>query len=42
VNRVLKTLRNRLKIEHVDQLMRISIDSADALNEEMKEEIINY
>jgi hypothetical protein len=42
MNRVLTKLRNRLTIEHVDQLMRISIEGADILNEEMKEEIINH
>lgn len=42
MNRVLTKLRNRLTTEHIDQLMRISIEGADTLNEEMKEEIINY
>ncbi|CAF3338289.1 unnamed protein product [Rotaria socialis] len=42
MNRVLTKLRNRLTTEHVDQLMRISIEGVDTLNEDMKEEIINY
>jgi len=41
MNRILTKLRNRLIIEHVDQLMRISIEGPDILNEEIKEEIIN-
>lgn len=42
MNRILTKLRNRLRITHVDQLMRISVEGMDTLNEEMKEEIINY
>ncbi|CAF1346512.1 unnamed protein product [Rotaria sp. Silwood1] len=42
MNRVLTKLKNRLTTEHVNQLMKISIEGADTLNEEMKEEIINY
>ncbi|CAF4552618.1 unnamed protein product, partial [Rotaria sp. Silwood2] len=34
--------KNQLTIQHVDQLMRISIEGEDTLNEEIKEEIINY
>ena len=35
-------LRNWLKTEHVDELLRIPIESMDTLTEETKEEIINY
>ncbi|CAF2884228.1 unnamed protein product [Rotaria sp. Silwood2] len=42
MNRILTKLRNQLTIQHVDQLMRISIEGEDTLNEEIKEEIINY
>ncbi|CAM4885941.1 unnamed protein product [Rotaria socialis] len=42
MNRILTKLRNRLTTKHVDQLMRISMESANTLNEEMKDEIINY
>ncbi|CAF1226605.1 unnamed protein product [Rotaria sordida] len=42
MNRILTKLRNQLTTQHVDQLMRISIEGADTLNEETKEEIINY
>ncbi|UJR22121.1 hypothetical protein I4U23_025185 [Adineta vaga] len=42
MNRVLTKLRNRLIIEHLDQLIRISIEGEEVLNEEMKKEIINH
>ncbi|CAM4925383.1 unnamed protein product [Rotaria socialis] len=42
MNRILTKLRNRLTTKHVDQLMRISMEGANTLNEEMKDEIINY
>jgi len=42
MNRILTKLRNRLTTEHIEQLMRISMEGADTLNEEMKDEIINY
>ncbi|CAF3466629.1 unnamed protein product [Rotaria socialis] len=42
MNRILTKLRNRLTTKHVDQLMRISKEGANTLNEEMKDEIINY
>ena len=41
-NRILTKLRSQLTAQHVDQLMRITIEDADTLNEEIKEEIINY
>ncbi|CAF4105091.1 unnamed protein product [Rotaria sordida] len=40
-NRILTDLRNRLTIEHVDQLMRLSIEGPEYLNEEIKEKIID-
>lgn len=40
-NRILTDLRNRLTTDHVDQLMRISIEGPDVLNLQIKEEIIN-
>ncbi|CAF4388677.1 unnamed protein product, partial [Rotaria magnacalcarata] len=42
MNRILTKLRNRLTTKHVDQLMRISMEGTNTLNEEMKDEIINY
>ncbi|CAF1383340.1 unnamed protein product [Rotaria magnacalcarata] len=42
MNRILTKLRNRLTTKHVDQLMRISMEGANTLNEEMKDEINNY
>lgn len=42
MNRILTKLRNRLTTEHLDQLMRISIEGPNTLNEQTKEEIINY
>ncbi|CAF1540891.1 unnamed protein product [Rotaria sordida] len=42
MNRILTKLRNQLTTQYVDQLMRISIEGPDTLNEEIKEEIINY
>ncbi len=42
MNRILTKLRNRLTTEHLNQLMIISIEGAETLTEEMKEEIINY
>ncbi|CAF1424761.1 unnamed protein product [Rotaria sordida] len=42
MNRILTELRNQLTTQYVDQLMRISIEGPDTLNEEIKEEIINY
>ncbi|CAM4982101.1 unnamed protein product [Rotaria socialis] len=42
MNRILTKLRNRLTTKHVDQLMRISMEGGNTLNEEMKDEIINY
>ena len=41
-NRILTKLRNQLTTQHVDQLMRSTIEGADTLNEEIKEGIINY
>ena len=41
MNRILTKLRNRLTTEYVEQLMRISIEGTNILNEETKNEIIN-
>jgi hypothetical protein len=40
-NRILTDLRNRLTTEHVDQLMRISIEGPEYLSEEMKEKMVD-
>ena len=40
-NRILTDLRNRLTTEHVDQLMRISIEGPEELSAEMKEKVID-
>ena len=42
MNRVLTKLRNRLTAQHMDQLMRILIEGTVTLNEEMKNQIIDY
>ena len=42
MNRILTKLKSQLTTQHVDQLMRITIEGADTLDDEIKEEIINY
>ncbi|CAF1559715.1 unnamed protein product [Rotaria sordida] len=42
MNRILTDLRNRLTIEHVEQLMRILVEGSSDLNNDLKDLIIDY
>ncbi|CAF4782297.1 unnamed protein product, partial [Rotaria socialis] len=41
MNRILTDLRNRLTTEHLEQLMRISIEGPSDLDDDLKDLIIN-
>ncbi|CAF4972216.1 unnamed protein product, partial [Rotaria socialis] len=41
MNRILTDLRNRLTTEHLEQLMRISIEGPCDLDDDLKDLIIN-
>ncbi|CAF4893698.1 unnamed protein product, partial [Rotaria socialis] len=41
MNRILTDLRNRLTTEHLEQLMRVSIEGPSDLDDDLKDLIIN-